>query len=67
VLGGLGSLRQQIPCMQRLHGVPMYIAIQLIMDLVHPGRRGASAPLHGALHGPQPAVYEMLQLRHKSE
>ena len=67
MLGGLGSRRQQIPCMQRLHCVPIHIAIQLVMDLIHPGRGCAGAPLHGAWHGPQPAVYQVLQLRHKSK
>ena len=34
----VGAGGKQIPCMQWLHGVPMYIAIQLVMDLRHPGR-----------------------------
>ena len=37
--GSVGAGGKQIPCMQWLHGVPMYIAIQLVMDLRHPGRR----------------------------
>ena len=66
-LGGMVAGGKQIPCMQWLHGVPMYIAIQLIMDLRHPGR-GANDPfMHGVLHGAHTIVYHLLQLRHTSK
>lgn len=45
----------------------MYIAIQLVMDLGHPGR-GASDPLmHGLLHGAHAIINQVLQLRHTSK
>lgn len=63
----VGAGGKQIPCMQWLHGVPMYIAIQLIMDLRHPGRGTNYAFMHGLLHGTHATVYHLLQLRHTSK
>lgn len=67
MLWGGGAGGKQIPCMQRLHGVPMDIAIQLVMDLGHPGG-GASDPLlQGGLHGAHAMAHHLLQLRHTSK
>lgn len=44
----------------------MYIAIQLVMDLGHPGRGASGPPMHGLLHGAHASINHVLQLRHTS-